>query len=255
MDAVTAVLAARARPEEGFARMLGWSMAAHAALVTVAVLVPAAWLGARPGEPEVIMQISLGGPEGPRDGGLATLGGRPIQEVTESPKPIEPVRPPAPRTPEMVEPLKAPPKKTTPTAGEARDPRSRTPTKGAEVQPGTAVAETGARGQGFGLTGGAGGSGGYLDVANFCCPEYLAVMRDLINRNWSSRQGTPGVTLMRFVIHRDGRLTDVLVERSSGNAQLDLFARRALLLTRLPPLPAEYPEPTLGVHLYFEYTR
>lgn len=255
MDAVSAVLLSRARPADGFAAMLGLSIAGHLVLVGLALLAPAGWLGARQAEPEVIMQVSLGGPEGPRDRGLATLGGRPVQEVAEAPRSIEPVRPPAPRAPEMVEPLKAPPKKARPVESEAKDPRSRTPTRGAEVQPGSAVAETGARGQGFGLTGGAGGPGGYLDVANFCCPEYLALMRDLINRNWSSRQGTTGTTLMRFVVQRDGRLTDVLVEQSSGNPSLDLFARRALQLTRLPPLPAEYPEPTLTVHLYFEYTR
>ena len=47
------------------------------------------------------------------------------------------------------------------------------------MQKGTAVAETGAQGQGFGLSSGGGGDGGYLDVANFCCPEYLATMRRL----------------------------------------------------------------------------
>ena len=38
------------------------------------------------------------------------------------------------------------------------------------------------------------------------------------------------------------RMTDVEVERSSGNATLDLIATRAVRLARqLPPLPAEYP--------------
>ena len=52
--------------------------------------------------------------------------------------------------------------------------RGRTPTRGAETRAGSAVAETGARGQGFGLsTAAASGSGSRLDVGDFCCPDYL----------------------------------------------------------------------------------
>jgi TonB family protein len=123
------------------------------------------------------------------------------------------------------------------------------------VQKGSAVAETNARGQGFGLSSGGGGAGGHLEVANFCCPEYLAMMRSLILANWNSRQGATGVTHVRFVIQRDGRITDVTTQRSSGVEALDMFARRALLLTKLPPLPDAYGEPRLAVHLYFEYQR
>ena len=207
-------------------------------------------------EPETILQVSLGGPEGPRDGGLATLGGRPIQQAVpiEPKRPVEPVRPPAARQPEMVEPTKKPPIKATPNKIDAKDPRSRTPTKGAEVQKGTTVAETG-KGQGFGLSSGAGGQGGYLDVANFCCPEYLATMKDFITRNWNSKQQAAGTTVMHFVIQRDGRIADVEVERSSGNQELDFLASRALRLTKLPPLPSAYDQPALGVHMNFEYQK
>ncbi len=139
---------------------------------------------------------------------------------------------------------------------EAKDPRSRTPTKGAEVQAGSAVAQTAGRGQGFGLSAGGGGTGGYLDVANFCCPDYLATMVDLITRNWSSKQGADGTTLMKFVIERDGRLTNLQVERSSGTPALDYYSQRALSLTRqLPPLPAAYTGDRLTVHLNFDYVR
>ena len=57
---------------------------------------------------------------------------------------------------------------------------------------------------------------------------------------------------MKFTIQRDGRLTDVELEQSSGYFALDQTAQRALLLTRqLPPLPAQFPETTLTVHLNF----
>jgi TonB family protein len=257
MDAVSEVLVARAPKDDGLSSMLGASAMAHLALVAVFIFLPAAWFGAERKPPETIMQISLGGPVGPNDGGLATLGGRTIQQVqpVETKKPIEPVRPPSAKTPEMIEPTKAPPRKTTPNKVEAKDPRSTRPTKGAEIQKGSSIAETGARGQGFGLSSGGGGAGGYLEVSNFCCPEYLATMRNAILQNWDSRQGASAMVHLRFVIQRDGRIVDITVERSSGVQTLDLFARRALMLTKLPPLPAAYPEAALAVHLHFEYQR
>lgn len=255
MDAVSEVLIARSPKTDGLTSMVGWSAMAHIALVAAVAFVPGAWFGAVEREPEVILQISLGGPIGPADGGLATLGGRTIQQVVETKKAVEPVRPPAAQTPAMVEPTKAPPRKTTPTKTDAKDPRSTIPTKGVEIQKGTAIAETGAKGQGFGLSSGAGGKGGYVDVVNFCCPGYLATMKDQITMNWSSKQGTVAETQMRFVVQRDGRIVDVRVERSSGRADLDYLASRALQLAKLPPLPAEFTGSALPVYLWFEYVR
>lgn len=260
MDAVSAVLTRRAHETEPIGRVLGWSLLVHVVLTVLLAVVPAAWLGARlADEPAVVMQVSLGGAVGPRDGGLATLGGRPVQQAQpiEAKRRIEPVRPPAAKAPEMVERTKAAPKKQAATAKvAAKDPRSRTPTKGEEVQAGNAVAQTAGRGQGFGLSAGGGGTGGYLDVANFCCPDYLATMVDLITRNWSSRQGAEGTTLVKFVIERDGRLANIQVERSSGTPALDYYSQRALSLTRqLPPLPAAYTGDRLTVHLNFDYVR
>jgi TonB family protein len=257
MDAVSAVLVQRARDTERMTPLVGWSALVHVAITLVVAIVPASWLGSIAREPEVVMQISLGGAVGPRDGGLATLGGRPVQEAQplESKRTIEPVRPPAAKAPEMIEPTKTAPKKLTPTAKvEAKDPRSRTPTKGEKVEQGSAVAQTAGRGQGFGLSSGGGGTGGYLDVANFCCPDYLATMIDLINRNWNSKQGARGTTLIKFDIERDGRISNVMIEKSSGVQALDYFSQRSLALTRqFPPLPAAYPNERLTLHLYMDY--
>jgi len=109
---------------------------------------------------------------------------------------------------------------------------------------------------GFGLSTGGGGTGGYLDVGNFCCPEYLSTMLQLIQRNWNSKQEVSGEALLKFTIQRDGRFTGIEVERSSGYAALDLSAQRALLLTReVPPLPVAFTENQLTVHLNFQYQR
>ena len=255
MDAVSEVLIARSAGKGGLHSMVAASTMAHVVLVALFVFLPAAWFGAEKTVPETVMQISLGGPVGPNDGGLNTLGARPVQQLAETKAAITPVRPPAAKTPEMIEPTKAPPKKTPPNKAEAKDPRSSTPTKGAEIEKGSAVAVTNAKGQGFGLSSGGGAEGGFLEVANFCCPEYLATMRRMILSNWESRQGAAGRVHMRFVIQRDGRIVDVTVEDTSGVQTLDLYARRALTLTKLPPLPPAYTEPALAVHLYFEYRR
>jgi TonB family protein len=110
---------------------------------------------------------------------------------------------------------------------------------------------------GFGLSSGGGsGSGSYLDVGDFCCPDYLTTMMDLIRRNWNERQEVSGGAVVKFTIQRDGRITDVSVTKQSGYDLLDLAAHRAVTGTRqLPPLPGAFTNPTLTVHLNFQYTR
>jgi TonB family protein len=94
-----------------------------------------------------------------------------------------------------------------------------------------------------------------LDVTNFCCPEYIEQMVTLIQRNWQPNQGVRGTTLMKFTITRTGSIQGVMVERPSGFLALDLAAERALLTTRLPELPLQFSNPTLTVHITFEYQR
>jgi TonB family protein len=208
------------------------------------------------------MTISLdGGTGGPRSGGLNSIGQRPVQALAppEAPKRPEPVRPPAARAAPMTVPAPdAPRRRAGADVKQApQDARGTTPTRGAEVTRGAAIAETGVRGQGFGLsTGGQPGFGSFLDVSDFCCPEYIALMLERIRSNWNQGAGRLGESMVRFTIQRDGRLADVILEESSGNAVADQNAQRAVLATgQLPPLPTAFPNPTLTVHLSFRYTR
>lgn len=257
MDAVSEVLIARAPKNDGLNSMLGASVMAHVVIVGIFMFLPAGWLGHSEQVPENVLEISLGGPIGPDRSGLTSMTARTIQQVqTELPKAVEPVRPPQAQTPEMVEPTKAPPKKTTPNKVEAKDPRSNRPTKGEEIRKGSSIADSPARGQGFGgLSSGGGGTGAQVEVANFCCPEYLATMSALIKANFAAQQNAAGVTQMRFVVRRDGSIVDITVLRSSGAQALDFFAERALKLTKLPPLPSGYSDATLPVRLAFEFSR
>lgn len=254
------VLRDRMIEPQGLQRMATLSLLAHAGLIAVLLVAPTRFL-TRPAEtPKNVMTISLGGTPGPRTSGMTSIGARPVQEQTppDAVKKPEPVRPPAARRPEMTipteKPLKAPPKPRQ----APEEARGRTPTRGAETSPGTAVAETRARGQGFGLTTGGGGSTGgvQLDVSNFCCPDYIVQMTDRIRANWNQNQGMVGTVIIRFTIQRNGTLTDIEVKKPTGYPALDLSAQRAVYVTRqLAPLPAQFSNPTLTVNLSFEYTR
>ena len=122
------------------------------------------------------------------------------------------------------------------------------------LRQGAALAETGVEGAGLGLSAGGLGGGGYLEVGDFCCPEYLSTMISLIRRRWNNQQRVTGQVMMKFTILRDGRITDVQRETSSGYLALDQSAERALLLTaQLPRLPTPFNDDQLTVHLNFEY--
>jgi TonB family protein len=256
MDAVTPIIVERAQARGGLWSRMGVSALVHAVVLPAI----AVWMVAAPAEdtgPREVMQISLGGAPGPRAGGMTPMAGRTTEAAPPAARPTPPA-PPPPKAPEMALPRNdkrvTPPRETPKQAPD--DARGRVVQKAPEASQGDAVADTGAKGVGFGLTTGGGGTGGYLDVANFCCPEYLGTMIQLIQRNWNSRQQVQGETLMKYVIQRDGRLTGIEVERSSGYFALDQNSQRALLLTRqLPPLPPQFTEPTLTVHLIFRYER
>ena len=257
---VTDVLRDRRQEPAGLASMAGISFAVHGAIAAILVFGPLNWLAAPAEKPKSVMTISLGGAgDGPKSGGLTAIGGRPVQ-TTEPAAVREAIRPPAAVVPEMVTAKStakpARPAKSTPAPPVTTpDARGKALTRGEEVQPGNALADTGARGQGFGLsTGGGAGSGSRLDVADFCCPDYIVLMVDKIRSNWNKQVEVRGVVSVKFTIQRDGRLTDTSVDRSSGTLSLDQNAMRAVMVTRqLVALPSAFPNPTLTVYLNFEY--
>jgi bla regulator protein BlaR1 len=118
------------------------------------------------------------------------------------------------------------------------------------------AAGAGGSGLGFGLsTGGGPGTGSTLDVADFCCPQYVALMLERIRSGWTQQAEVAGTAVIKFTLERDGRITQTSVERTSGYETLDLAARNAVAITQLPPLPQEFSNPTLTVHLNFQYRR
>ena len=261
MSEVSDVLRDRRLQAGGLQQMTAVSALAHAALLAFIVLAPSRWLSAPPEARATVMTISLNsGTPGPTSGGMTQIGGRAVQAETppEAARRPEAVRAPAAVAPPMTVPERSAPRRSTADVKQApAEARGSTPTRGAQVSEGTSLAETGARGRGFGLSsGGGGGSGIQLDVGDFCCPDYLMQMVERIRSNWSPQAEIAGRTGMKFTIQRDGTLTAIEVVEGSRYPAHNLLAQRALVITRqLAPLPGAYPNPTLTVRLWFDYTR
>ena len=261
-EAVSDILLERSREADGvLSRMVLFSSLGHTILIAVLVLMPATWRMSHTND-VTPMTITLSSGGGPDTGGMTPIAGKPVQEVATESKPA-PVVPPAAKPPEMVEPKAPTAAKTPPKATERPVDKSSTrkPTTGPQVKAGDARADTGGAPIPFGgLTRPAGsnssGAAVRTDYANFCCPEYLNQMVDLIKRNWNPNQGATGQVGVKFTIKKDGTLTDIQLETASNVSLLDLESQRALAKTRtLPPLPREFTENTLTVHLVFDYHR
>ena len=262
-EAASELLVERAREDGGLRRTLLFSSGAHLLAISALVLAPAGFLSRPAADGALdVMTLRLGGPEGPGVGGQTALGGRPVQAVVSLPEARRPqwIQPPAPTPPAMILPVPAEVARRRPEL-EAEVPtvpeeaRGRRLTTGPEAVLGSTMADTGVRGIGIGLSGGGlGGSGAELAVDDFCCPEYLQTMLDLIRRRWDRNQRVTGTVIIRFAIGRNGRIDAVAVDRGSGYLALDLAAQRAVLLTQqILPLPERFADDVLNVRLTFEY--
>lgn len=89
--------------------------------------------------------------------------------------------------------------------------------------------------------------------SDFHFAYYVQRMLALIESRWY-KPAAPGGTraLVRFTIDREGRLSRIELESSSGHSSFDRAALRALYAANpLPPLPPAYAKPSLTVHLTF----
>jgi TonB family protein len=115
------------------------------------------------------------------------------------------------------------------------------------------AAEAGAGGGEFALPGvGAAGVTG-LEGGSFPYAMYIDRMTTKIGSNWfRPPMNSEALTVVYFVIERNGAIRDARVERSSGNRMFDRAAYRAVVESSpLPPLPIQYTGSYLGVHLTF----
>src|SRR5262249_48087981 len=86
---------------------------------------------------------------------------------------------------------------------------------------------------------------------------YVTAMVRKISQNWLKGLVDPSIphpprVFMTFDIARDGTISNIAVQQSSGIPTLDRSAQRALFATKLDPLPKDYSGSTVNVTFYFE---
>ncbi len=95
-----------------------------------------------------------------------------------------------------------------------------------------------------------------FDTEEFPYAYYVGRMRRKIAARWRAPDGTPDGAACRvyFRVHRDGSVSDVSVEESSGVFLFDQSAQRAVITAApFPPLPRDFPDAWLGVHFTFAF--
>lgn len=120
----------------------------------------------------------------------------------------------------------------------------------------------------LGMGSGSGGGVGFgseftsqIGLSNFPFTYYLELLRDRISSNWLKSQVSSGTTeelftTVYFKIYKDGKISIVEIEERCGIDVLDKAAVRAVQSAApFPPLPYEYDEEYLAIHLRFEHKK
>jgi protein TonB len=251
---------------------LALSTAVHVALGVAVVLGAAAWKASQP-KTYVVNLVpavaAVGLPQGTR---TPTLPPRAIEPVTKTRTPDADAPPPAPPS----EPSLPRPRETASLPDRSAPARAALPRAGEKELPAIASAPpaprpaTPAPATGAGRaeppapplgrpTGSPQGSGALtLQAGDFPYAWYLRVIERKIQETWkqplSSREGQHVVAV--FEIARDGQVRRVSVEKTSGDAVYDQAALRAITEANpFPPLPDDFKDAPLRVHLGFTYNQ
>jgi len=104
-------------------------------------------------------------------------------------------------------------------------------------------------------TGSASGAGPLtLSVSDFPYAYYIRQVAEKIRAQWNGRAIPGQQPAVIFEIRRDGRLNQVAIDKSSGNAYYDQVALRAINdAGPFPPLPEEFKKPMLRIGLQFVF--
>ena len=253
-ESVTDVLLLRSDPEKGFSRSVVGSVIVHA-LGIVALFAAHSYVVNHKPPRARVMTITLGGSNGPRSTGMTAASARPVDQVAPQPK-HEPIKTASTSKPDvMALPIKSEPKKTPETVDRTLPITAvKPPTIGQQIQKGSSLAETGSTSQDTGLTvGGGAGASATVDVAaDFCCPDYLQGVLQRIELKWRKELPGRGQATIAFQIERDGRITHIVTEKSTGTLY-ELNSLSALTQATLEPLPRQFTGDHLTIHLTFPY--
>lgn len=94
-----------------------------------------------------------------------------------------------------------------------------------------------------------------LNVSDFPFAWYLSRVQAKVTEKWVGKALPGQQPVAVFEISREGQVSRLAIEKSSGNSYYDQAALRAITEANpFPPLPAEFPGQTLRVHLGFNFT-
>jgi len=143
------------------------------------------------------------------------------------------------------------------------------PQPGAKAS-GSSAGSLGGTGSGVRI-GGSGGSGeglgwgtglaSQIGLSDFPYTYYLQIIIDRVSSNWFTSLVDPGIqgqfqSVVNFKIYRNGQISEVKIQESSGLRSLDLSAIRAVQMSApLPPLPNDYGKDSLNIYLIFEHSK
>ncbi len=105
--------------------------------------------------------------------------------------------------------------------------------------------------------GGENGAPALADFSNFPYPWYITQVREALWNAWTAKMPSSGMLrcTVKFDIQRGGSVKGVSVERSSGNRLFDYAGETSVEnAAPFPPLPADFYEDSLTVHVEFKTT-
>jgi TonB family protein len=253
-----------------FKRALIFSAAAHVVLIALIAASPKLPGSGRPGTFRYI-PLDLGGLSGGGGRGGQPAGPPPVEIKKESLRDLTALQ----NRPEPKSSLHYPLDKPRPDKKAKSEKKTAIsqPQPGAKFRanaPPVGSSSSGAFGSGVRIGGGSGsgeGSGfgtGYssqIGLSDFPYTYYLQIITDRVSSNWFTSLVDPGVqghfqTVVYFKIYRNGQISEVKVQESSGLRSLDLSAIRSVQRSApLPPLPSDYDKDYLGIYLIFEHSK
>ena len=278
-------MAAIARSNLAFKRAVFFSLSAHLAIFILAVLSPRLPKPPRKGMIHYVNVVSFPGGGGPAGGG----GGE--ENIAETPLPKRETlrdlttQQKAEQEPDTTfrYPVGKPKKETKPTTEKkasiqkpqpvtkkgppdesAKESSDKAPGKGAGTGSGVRIGGGGGTGSGSGSGSGAGTGSAFssqIGLSNFPFTYYLQNIINRVSSNWFTSLVDPGISgsfmvTVHFRIHKNGQVSDLKVEETSGIRSLDMSALRAIQSSApFPPLPRAYEDDYLGIYLIFEHSK
>lgn len=94
-----------------------------------------------------------------------------------------------------------------------------------------------------------------IEIPNFPFAYYLNILKFRIQENWRPPPGRRQreTAVVKFVISRQGKISNIVLVKGSGKHHFDQAAQRAVhYADPLPPLPPDFLEDFLTVHIEFE---